>query len=897
MPTPTPLLGRPRLSRLLPEEGGYAVCLEAPYGSGKSVLLGQWQARLEHMNWRVVRPLHSGSDLLGALSASLECDPSWNAVLENFKRQPTALMLEDLSDTSQLGPLLKPLEGLILLESRRPLAHPELLRLSAAGRCVRLDAETLAFTLEEARQLLGAGEEAERAWTRTRGWALPLSLLSSGLKGSSGQNWAEVNLWKEVWDALDSLERRELLFIAACLHLPLEAAGDPTHRLEALGWALPGESGYALPPLLCEMALEHEPGAVRESVRLEGARLTPRARGEVLERLGMLPELRELLEHTPGIGQNAPQEVINWDELSPAHSVPGQLEVAWAYARSGHFAAAASHFEQVARDERASAEQQLEGYGNAAFYRANVDLGGCPPLIEAGERLLERVSHFDAAQFLNRASHFDYMSGSLEAGIGRLERGLALLAVARDPESTTLKAKLRGNLAMQRWWLFGDTDALMAVQKQDFLERSSQMSGALRVGHHYALGISQMLSGLVQEARESFRAALEDAQFSPLQALNCEALLALLERHFEALPALWARITTYQDPDSEERVLAFWLLALVNADRAAEALERMNASPMPPGGFVEMVRALVLFKSGRESEALETLPQPRDPRAWREHMLLARATRYRVTGDLAELEELTKLLLERERVLAFFVPVAELPRSRPELTRFHPIQEVLSSGWKEAIKLRLDDVPPLELRVLGDLKVQVLGKVVTLTARPRNLLVLLALRVPREQMAERLWPEVNVDKSRNNLHVNLNALRKAVEPWGVPTYLLERGLERTHCDLWEVQSALERGDVKAVRRLYTDLAPGLELEGLLEARETLREQVLEAVLGQPSETNLEWVLERDPLNEDALLKLLETLMASGRGVSARRRYREYAKRLKMELGLEPDAELRRALEG
>ncbi len=406
-----------------------------------------------------------------------------------------------------------------------------------------------------------------------------------------------------------------------------------------------------------------------------------------------------------------------------------------------------------------------------------------------------------------------------------------------------------------------------------------------------------MLSGLVQGARESFRAALEDAEFSPLQALNCGALLALLERRFEALPALWAHLMGYQDPDSEERVLAFWLLALVNADRAPEALERMNAAPRVPGGFVEMVRALVLFKAGQPSTALKALPEVRDARAWREHMLLARATRYRVTGDLAELEALTQLLLERERVLAFFVPISELPRTRPELAHFHPVMEVLSSGWKEAIKLRLDEIPPLELRVLGGFEVRVLGQVVTLTARPRDLLVLLALRVPREQMAEQLWPAVDFDKSRNNLHVNLNALRKVVEPWGVPTYLLERGLERIHCDLWDVQAALERGDVSAVRRVYADLAPGLELEGLLEAREMLRGKVLKAVLAQPSETNLEWVLERDPLNEDALLKLLETLMASGRGVSARRHYRAYAKQLRDELGLEPDAELRRALEG
>ena len=45
---------RERLLKRLPQEAGYVVHLEAPYGYGKSVLAMQWAEELEADGWRVI---------------------------------------------------------------------------------------------------------------------------------------------------------------------------------------------------------------------------------------------------------------------------------------------------------------------------------------------------------------------------------------------------------------------------------------------------------------------------------------------------------------------------------------------------------------------------------------------------------------------------------------------------------------------------------------------------------------------------------------------------------------------------------------------------------------------------------------------------------------------------
>ena len=145
-------LERPRLLRMLPEEAGYVVWLEAPYGYGKSVLTSQWASKLEQDSWRVVWIALLGEDPRAVLARALELPASapWSVVLESLWLEPTLVILEDLEGTERLTPILKGTQGLVLLSSRGKLSEPEVPRLMAEGRLVHLTSAQMAFNKAEA---------------------------------------------------------------------------------------------------------------------------------------------------------------------------------------------------------------------------------------------------------------------------------------------------------------------------------------------------------------------------------------------------------------------------------------------------------------------------------------------------------------------------------------------------------------------------------------------------------------------------------------------------------------------------------------------------------------------------------------------------------------------------
>lgn len=890
-PKPSTLfLERPRLLRLLPEESGYVVWLEAPYGYGKSVLLAQWMHRLEAETWRVVWLALPEGDIRPGLAQALGLpDAPWSAVLHELAQQRTAVVLEDLEGGNDLSPLLKHNPGLVLLASRRKLRDPEIPRLRTEGRLIHLRAEQLAFTPEEAVQLFGQRAGGEQAWEQTRGWSLPLHLAAL-----TGETPDDQGLWEGMRESLEVGEWQEVLFLASLPYLPLASARPEDSHLAQLGFVQALEQGYRLHPLTAEQLLEQYPLEVQKAVSLEANRLEPLVRGLAFERAGLWDELERLLGSHSGLGEQNPRLVERWDaQLPPSEGPAGLLrsfEVAVALGRLGQNKAAAQRFLQIARTPQAPSSLALLAYGEAANELARIDLPQARQVVQEGDALLEGANPADAAKYLNASAGVDYWSNDIQAAVGRYARALSLAPAGN------LRVSCQYNLSLMRWWLDGDGAALLAARQQLLNETSSKIPPAKRAFYSRNAGIKAAMTGFNQQAAALLRQTLEYTEVDPLSALQAEAALALLERRLEVMPAIWARLKMWENPNAEDRILAPWILALLDAGQPAEALLRLGEDRGSSSSFANTLRALVLWANGREQEAYQSLPQPADPVAEREHCLYIRATRFRVTRDEAELEAFLNLTVERERPLVYYIPLRELPRQRPQLARYYPIQEVLRSGWREAIGLRLEEIPPLELSLLGRCEVRLLGEPVALNPRPRDALTLMALGLSREQLAETLWPELDSEKSRNNLHVTLNQLRKSLEPWGIPTYLLEGGLQRVRCDLWALQSAIQNKDFQQIQTLYGELAPASSLEVIKEHQARLREQAIEVMLrASPAEDALEWVLRLDPLHEEALAKLLEQLVKSGRKVTARRRYLEFAARLKRELGLEPAPQIQRIL--
>jgi len=282
------------------------------------------------------------------------------------------------------------------------------------------------------------------------------------------------------------------------------------------------------------------------------------------------------------------------------------------------------------------------------------------------------------------------------------------------------------------------------------------------------------------------------------------------------------------------------------------------------------------------------LPRPEA----REERLYWHAARYRLLREEEDLKALLSLTDARERVLPGLVPLDLLPRKRPELARAYPLEEVLRSGWKEAVALRLAEIPPLRVEVLGSFRVRNPLGGVELKGKAREVLAILLLGLPREEVAFALWPDLSEEAALNNLYVWLNRLRKALEPWGLPTYLGEEGLKHLACDLHALEEALRREDAEAAFALYREpLFPGLDHPLLDRKREEVFHRVRALFLKKGEPRYLERLLELDPLDEEALLPLVERCLARGQRARALAHLERYRRRLWEELGERPSPEV------
>lgn len=184
-----------------------------------------------------------------------------------------------------------------------------------------------------------------------------------------------------------------------------------------------------------------------------------------------------------------------------------------------------------------------------------------------------------------------------------------------------------------------------------------------------------------------------------------------------------------------------------------------------------------------------------------------------------------------------------------------------------------------------------LGEVV-LTGRLREVFALLLLGLPREEIAFLLWPDLPEAAALNNLSVWLSRLRKALEPWGASTYLREEGLGRVESDLMALEAALDRKDAEEALKLYQEpLFPGVDLPLADRKREEVHHRLRMPFLKQEDPRYQERLLELDPLDEEALLPLVEKCLKRGQKGRALRALQAYEKRLWEELREKPSSEV------
>jgi DNA-binding SARP family transcriptional activator len=265
-------------------------------------------------------------------------------------------------------------------------------------------------------------------------------------------------------------------------------------------------------------------------------------------------------------------------------------------------------------------------------------------------------------------------------------------------------------------------------------------------------------------------------------------------------------------------------------------------------------------------------------------------------------------------------------------SEFRVPQAVASSAPRSAGK----SAGGLRVLALGPLQVFVAGRSIDTaawgSARPRELLVYLLMHPEgrtKEQVGLAFWPDASTAQVRNNFHVTLHRLRKALggtdwvalaaERYRVDSALIEEfdvaAFER---EVVDARRALPRDAAaadstsrleRALTRYRGDFLDGepvgdwhLEHRGRLqrvyvEATMELGERYAQQARHAKAAETFRRVLARDELHEEALRALIRALTESGERSQALRAYQRFAGRLRHELGADPAEETTRLLEG
>lgn len=216
--------------------------------------------------------------------------------------------------------------------------------------------------------------------------------------------------------------------------------------------------------------------------------------------------------------------------------------------------------------------------------------------------------------------------------------------------------------------------------------------------------------------------------------------------------------------------------------------------------------------------------------------------------------------------------------------------------------------PRVEIRLLGTFSVSVAGREVAQeqwpSLRSAQLVQLLGLapghRLPREQVIETLWPQLDPEAGGANLR---KAAHHAREALGLRDAVVLQGGQVILCPSMAMEvdaarferladEALPRRDppacVAAARRYGGDLLPGAPYEAWADtARTRLRSRYLELLRASGQ---WERLAEAEPTDEPAHRELMRRALESGNRPAAIRWYSRLRTALRQALGVSPDRE-------
>ncbi len=891
-------LQRDSLLSAFPQESGFVVWLEAPYGYGKSVLASQWADQLENEGWRVVWLALQGRSCKAALALALNLpeDAPWAAILEGLWQLKTLLVLEDLDGSEDLRPILSHIGGLVLLASRASLSYAELPKLLLSKRLIHLSTESLAFSLEETQSLVPDAEKANLLWKRTQGWSLPLhfSVLT-------GKEPNQDVLIEGIKASLSSEAWQETLFLAALPYLGENQGTELTRDLVRRGFVQPLERAFRLHPLAAEALLLHSLKDVQSAVKVHALRLKPLARADAFRRSELFNDLGSLLDEPLALFEITPNPELLLELL---HLIKQPLTVHQRYNQAiaesllGKVEASSLKLIALATEiQKDRPNDALFMLGLAAYDLADLkpdialaaSIQGSTLLSKASEQGFIHDTFLNAADlFLNNASRAHWRAGDFETAENNIIEALELIPSDREDRVIAV-----ANIAHLRWLGRGDLEGyILAIEHMiPFCEKVATYNLPYL---YLELAIHKSFLGEFEACKQYLANTIRLAT-NPLERIEAEARLAFLEQDSLSFSGIFANLGVWENPRLEDRVLALWARCLLES----EPTKAWDLLISTDGFECNLVRALILKIQGQSEEALTSLA-PKPVLTERANYLAWLATHYRVQPSQESLTELINASLAAERILPNFIPFNELIRFKASHAFPYPLKTVLESDWLEAIELRKDEIPPLELSLLGKFELRFMGQTIELTDRLKQILCLLTLGFSRDQIAADMWPEADTKKSRNNLNVQLNFLRKAIEPWGVSTYLFESGLEKVNSDFKLLEEALDADDAANVLALYKGLiAASLDLPLISETRASLNQEVIdclfEASLDEPENTArafLERVMELEPGHEEALQALVKLLLSLGRRREAKKLYLKFESFLKEALDLAPLAETR-----